>query len=68
MDTFWNELKWLFLLDSVEKEDYETVMKILEAHPEMNEDLEEEFKDCDCEFTDEEVEEAYQRLLAEWHK
>lgn len=68
MDTFWNELKWLFLLDSVEKEDYETAMKILGAHPEMNEELEEKFEDCDCEFTDEEIEESYQRFLAEWHK
>lgn len=63
MDSFWDELKWLFFFDSVEKEDFETAMKILEAHPEMNEELEEELEDCGFELTDEEVEEAYQKLL-----
>lgn len=65
MDSFWNEIRWMFFWESLEKEGFETVMKILEAHPEMIEEFE---KDCDYELTDEEVEAGYRKILKQLGK
>lgn len=59
MDSFWNVIRWMFFWECLEKEDLETAMKILEAHPEMIE----EFEDCDYEPTDEELKEGYKKFL-----
>lgn len=56
MDSFWKVIRWMFFWECLEKEDLETAMKILEAHPEMIEEFE---KGCDYEPT----EEGYRKFL-----